>query len=90
MDIKSGFKLTMKPIVNEVWGYRISQTRLREIRTRLILRYGHLLEKTNETKEVIEDLTLQIDLDQRKYFKVQYFDSNFIQNLNFPTTAFEA
>ena len=90
MDSKSGFTLKIKPIVNEVWGYRISQVRLRQLRSQLLSKYRSLFKHVDQNKEVIEDLILQIDIDHRKYFEVYYFDSNFMENFSSPVTSFEA
>jgi len=88
----SGYKLVAKPITDGVWGYRISQIRLRQIRTRLILQYGSILNQTHEEKASAEEKHLSIDMDDRKYFEIYFYEPFDPATLSFKTspTSFKA
>lgn len=87
---KNGYKLTFKEITDPVWKTHQTTIRVRQLRTRLILKYQTLLMGINKNKAQVEKRLLQIDIHQRKYFKISYINADFLENIKNPTTTFKA
>lgn len=67
------YRIKLKDIRHEVWGYRISQAKLKQKRIRLILDEKVWLKMQFEKETHADEILRNIEYNIRKYFEVQGF-----------------